>query len=86
MLRRQGGRGLQREGKDDCKGIMRAGQSFKGHRPISNRLGACFCMDLASHNGFWALILVPKRASNDSKRGQYCHYTPVPPSLPIMHE
>ena len=30
--------------------------------------------------------LVPKRASNDSKRGQYCHYTPSPPLLPILHE
>ena len=25
--------------------------------------------DLAEHNGIWALLLVPKRASNDSKRG-----------------
>ena len=55
---------------------------FNDHRPTSNRLGACVCVgfsDLAQHNGIWALILVPKRASKDSKRGQCCHYLPRGP-------
>ena len=36
----------------------RAGQSFNGHRPIFNRLGACVCMGFsdAQHNGIWALL------------------------------
>ena len=42
--------------------------------------------DLASRNGIWALILAPKKASNASKSGECCHYTPSPPLLPIVHE
>ena len=49
---------------------VRTGQSFNGHCPTSDRLGACVCIglsDRAQHNGIGALILVPKRASNVSE-------------------
>ena len=52
-----------------CEGMLArrvcAGQSFNGHCPTSNCLGACVCVgfsDLAQHNGIWALLLLTKRA------------------------